>query len=103
MARLGETQARIDDDGLRVASANEANVELRIVGEHRADPDQNRVVGGPELMGELQRARTAQAQWTTCVTGNAAIEALGIGQRDIGAGPSGRRLLGVRESRVEVR
>ena len=50
-----QPELRVEDDAHRIASTDDARGELRIIGEHRADTDENGVVRAAKNMGVLAR------------------------------------------------
>src|SRR5688572_14928542 len=59
VGREWDPQRAVDDHADRRAARREADREARVVGEHRADADHDRIVRGAKLMREAQRGFAA--------------------------------------------
>ena len=91
----GRAHVAVDDDRLWAGPVGQANPQLGIVRQHRPDTDQDRVVPRPQRVRESQRLRSAQAVALAARGGNAAVQALRVGQRDerpVAPGRTGARL-----------
>jgi len=68
----------VQHHGLGIPALNQADVQLRIIGQDRVDPHQNGIEEGSEPVREQHRRRTADLQGSTIPGGNAAVDALSI-------------------------